>query len=152
MRFSATTIIAPPLIGFVLVLQACATGEGSKKLEAIDVVRVSSHSAVISRARVVQIEGRVVLEGELMHRYPVRGPIPGHIHVEVRSDRDEMVKTAKFTYPQGSGNSRTLSLRFSLPPDIPSRGVVRVIHHDGQSHAPPAAEPVWSDRELPQEP
>lgn len=152
MRGSAIARFTLSIVGFVALLQACATAEDSKVLSSTKVVRVSSHSTVISRARIVETQGHVVLEGELIHRYPVRGAIPGHIHVEVLNARDEIVRTARFTYPQGSGNSRTSRFRFILPPNIPSPGVARVIHHDGRSHAPPDLGPVWSDGEKSEEP
>ncbi len=135
---------APLVLALVFAAQGCATGTDVKRETSIVVVRVPSHTVLITRARVLLIDSRIVLEGELTHRYPVRGPIPGHLHVEVLDANAEVVRTAKFDYPQARENSRTLDFRVSLPGDMPASTAVRLVHHDDQSHLVVDSEPVWT--------
>lgn len=134
------------MLSMILIVQGCAIGSAVNEVTSIKIVQVSSKTVVLSQTHLVRIRGQTVLKGELKNRFPVRGIMPGHIHLELLNAHQEAVKTAKYTYSRGSTNSRVLRFRIAVPADdLPLGGVLRVAHHDAQSHA--VSEPTWSDGE-----
>ena len=87
----------------------------------------------------------MVLRGELQRRFPSRGSIPGHLHVELIAPDGTVFKEAAIGYKRMSVKSRIAKFHLEIPgmpSDIKS---VRVIHHDLRSHMSDSQKSPWRD-------
>ena len=88
-----------------------------------------------------------VLKGELTKRLGNRGPILGHLHVELLSADNNVIKHADVPYKRKSVKSRFGVFHLHMPFDLPKGGLIRITHHDAKSHEAEVEEVVWQDAE-----
>ena len=114
----------------VLALSGCANlPTDLVAADTLNVERLDSPGARIGSLFVGDKNGALLVRGRLEKRHAGRGPIPGHLHIEVLGE-DGAILGQEITryYRQGgkSGTSR-FSREFALSPgDV---RIVRVIHH-----------------------
>jgi len=129
----------------VMILTGCATNTSLVKEEDVAIERVDSGSARITHAYLQTSETAMVLRGELQRRFPSRGPIPGHLHIELIAPDGAMFKEATIGYKRMSVKSRIAKFHLEIPA-IPSNvKSVRVIHHDLRSHSSDSPKSPWQN-------
>ena len=113
-----------------LFITGCAaTGKDLVPDNTVQIEKVSSRWATVRSVNVVQKDGEVTLRGEVVRRPPVgRGPIPGHIDLEVSGPDGEMVEEAVIEYPRRSVKSRYATFHTTLKAAPAAGSTIRVTH------------------------
>ena len=134
-------ILVMPLVSF----SGCASTHFSSQLNGVTLESVDSDSAKITRLYLQNLEGVIMLQGELRRRSPARGPIPGHLHVELIDHAGQLVKEADIGHIHKSVKSRRARFNLSVPEPLIAGSTLRVTHHDVISHLPDSTETYWRD-------
>lgn len=129
----------------VMILSGCATNMSLVKEEDVAIERIDSRSARITRAYLQTSETAMVLRGELQRRFPSRGPIPGHLHIELVAPDGTAFKEATIGYRRMSVKSRIAKFHSEIPAVPSDVKKVRVIHHDPWSHESDTPKSPWLD-------
>ena len=126
-------------------LIACASVPESKHEEGLAIETIDSSTVEITRAYMKKEKEEWVLKGELTKRLGNRGPILGHLHVELLSADQQVIKHADVPYKRKSVKSRFGVFHLHMPFDLPKGGAIRITHHDAKSHEAEVEEAVWQD-------
>lgn len=129
----------------LMILSGCATNTSLVKEEDVAIERVDSGSARITNAYLQTSETAMVLRGELQRRFPSRGPIPGHLHIELIAADGTAFKEAIIGYMRMSVKSRIAKFHLEIPAMPSNVKSVRIIHHDLRSHKSYALKSPWRD-------
>jgi hypothetical protein len=119
------------IIPLVLIISACASGmvnlvtDGTVKLET-----VSSRAIHFERVAIYASDTGLVVSGELHKRHHGRGPISGHIDIQVVASDGAILATTNIKYYRGSHKSRTSNFFVEIPIELPMNSTVRIMHHD----------------------
>ncbi len=136
---------AATLLTVAILATGCATTPAWVQQDVMKLENIDSSSVHIIRTYLQTGEEGVVLRGELARRIPARGPIPGHLHVELLGPDGKVMKEAEIDHLQKSVKSLHAEFSLLIPPPLIPGGTVRVKHHDAKSHMPhPSASP-WQD-------
>ncbi|MBZ0071908.1 MAG: hypothetical protein K8I04_09320 [Gammaproteobacteria bacterium] len=126
------TIVA--LITFS-ILTGCATmGSDLIRDHTVKIEKVSSARGTIGFVSVIQEGDEVTLRGEVRRRPVGRGPIPGHIDVEVLDPSGTTLEQMNTSYRRHSIKSRYAKFYTKLGKIPPSGSTIRVTHHYANSH------------------
>lgn len=139
------SIAVPVALAGIVVLSGCAANTSLVKEEDVTIERVDSRSARISRTYLQTSDATMVLRGELQRRFPGRGPIPGHLHIELIAPDGVAFKEATIGYKRMSVKSRIAKFHIEIPGMPSDLRSVRVIHHDAISHMSDSAKSPWQD-------
>jgi len=119
-------------ICFVLMaslIAGCATyGRDLVEDKTVNIETVSSRWAKVTRVMVNQEDAGIVVRGEVQRWPPMRGPIPGHVVVEVIGPNGKSLKTVSADYHRLSVKSRTATFNTRFETIPPRNSVVRVTH------------------------
>lgn len=118
----------------IALVSGCATvGKDLVRDNTVKIEKVSSRWAKVQFVRVVQEGDTVALRGEV-RRWPTgRGPIPGHIDLEVIGPDGGVLEQATLNYQRRSVKSRYAGFHGTLDTIPPTGSTIRVIH-DLRSH------------------
>lgn len=139
-----TIFVISSIVGMASIT-GCSTYASLAKEEDVKVERVNSGSANITRAHLQATETTLVLRGELKRRIPSRGPIPGHLHIELIGPDGEVFKEANIGYKRKNTKSRFAKFYLPIPSDLTKISALRVIHHDARSHIADSEKSPWRD-------
>lgn len=89
--------------------------------------RVDSHSARISQAYLQTPDATMFLRSELERRFPSRGPIRGHLHIELIAPDGAPFKEAATDYKRMSVKSRIAMFQLEIPA-MPANVKIRACH------------------------
>lgn len=139
------SLVVTGSLAWIVVLSGCARNTSLVKEEDVAIERVDSGSAHITRAYLKTSGTAMVLRGELQRRFPSRGPIPGHLHIELIASDGAAFKEATIGYRRMSVKSRIAKFHIEIPAVPSDIRTVRVIHHDSWSDESDAAKSPWRD-------
>lgn len=143
MIFKIIAMIAS-VVGMV-ALTGCSTYTSLVQEEGVTIERVNSDRANITRAYLQTSGATMLLRGELKRRFPGRGPIPGHLHIELIGPDGAVFKEANIGYKRNSVKSSIAKFYLAIPGDFSDIKSVRIIHHDLRSHMVDVATSPWRD-------
>lgn len=116
------------ILAALFITGCAATGKDLVRDNTVQIEKVSSRWATVRSVNVVQEDGEVRLRGEVV-RWPVgRGPIPGHIDLEVIGPDGEIVEEAVVKYHRRSVKSRHATFYTPLKTVPPPESIIRVTH------------------------
>jgi len=115
-------------------LAGCVSTQKVIEMENFKIENIDSNSVNVIRSYLIRTEEGTLLRGKLAQRFPVRGPIPGHLHVELIAQDGKVIKKVKVGYKRRRIKSRDAHFSFLIPDSLPRGSTIRVIHHDVQSH------------------
>lgn len=131
------------LIG--VLLSGCAMMQSSHDLvEGINFERNGSDVAAPSNVYLHRTADGMNLHGELKRKSTGRGPIPGHLHVELIDPQGKLLKGADVDYRRHNKQSDHAHFSIPLPVSLQTGSTVRITHitierNDFEDH------PKWSD-------
>jgi len=116
-----------------ILITSCATVHQHPLSTGIEIQKVDSPSGRIKRADFVTDQHGAHFHGEVSAIPFTRGPLSGHVDVEINSPDSSKKDCMMVHYSSPSRNSPN---RFSLQLDaVPESGsLVRVWHHDAEHH------------------
>lgn len=118
-----------PSVLITLFIAGCAaTGKDLVRDNTVQIEKVSSTWAAVRFVNVVQEDGEVTLRGEVVRRPVGRGPIPGHIDLEVIGSDGDVLEEAVIGYHRRSVKSRYATFHATLNATPPRGSTVRVTH------------------------
>lgn len=106
---------------------------GSEQAAAVKVESVDSVSVNITDANLRVSDSKVVLQGELRNRFPTRGPIPGHLQIELIAPGGKIFKKTTIGYRRLSIKSDIARFHLPIPVAPSSIDTIRITHHDARS-------------------
>lgn len=139
------SLVVTGVLSGMMVITGCATNTSLVKEEDVAIGRVDSGSARITHAYLQTSGTEMVLRGELQRRFPSRGPIPGHLHVELIAPDGAVFKEATIGYKRMSVKSRIAKFHLEIPAAPSNVQSVRIIHHDLRSHMSDLPKSPWQD-------
>lgn len=111
-----------------LFITGCATtGKDLVRDNTVQIEKVSSRWATVRSVNVVQEDGEVRMRGEVVRRPVGRGPIPGHIDLEVIGPDGITLEERMIDYHRGSVKSRYAKFHTVLKA-APPGSTIRVMH------------------------
>lgn len=117
-----------------LVLSPAAQAQaGSEQAPAVKVESVDSSSVNITDANLRVTGTTVELQGEVRNRFPTRGPIPGHLQIELIAPDGKIFKKATIGYRRLSIKSDIARFQLPIPVAPSSIDTIRITHHDARS-------------------
>jgi hypothetical protein len=125
-----TKIFRSIILGGSVILFACATNPSLVTEEDVTIERVDSRSARIILAYLETSGTEMVLRGELQRRSPGRGPISGHLHIELIAPDGAVFKEASIGYKRLSVKSRIANFHIEIPGTPSDIKTIRIVHHD----------------------
>lgn len=121
------------LLTAVLLAGCAGAGKDLVRDNTVKIEKVSSRWAKVQFVRVVKEGDTVALRGQV-RRWPTgRGPIPGHIDLEVIGPEGGVLEQATLNYHRSSVKSRYAEFHGTLDTIPPTGSTIRVIH-DLRSH------------------
>ncbi|MEW5756460.1 MAG: hypothetical protein AB1810_09150 [Pseudomonadota bacterium] len=121
----------------IALLAGCASaGKDLVRDGTIEVEKVSSRQATITLVQVIQEGEEVLIRGQVQRRPIGRGPIPGHIDVELIEPGGGVLEKIHVGYHRRSAKSRYAEFHGTLKTTPPAGSTLKVIH-DVRSHAAP---------------
>lgn len=112
-----------------LFIAGCAaTGRDLVRDNTVQIEKVSSRWATVRFVNVIQDDSEVTLRGEVVRRPVGRGPIPGHIDLEVIGPDGEIVKESVIEYHRRSVKARQATFYTTLKPAPAAGSTIRVTH------------------------
>lgn len=111
-----------------LIAGCATTGKDLVRDNTVQIEKVSSRWATVRFVNVVQEDGEVTLRGEVVHRPVGRGPIPGHIDLEVIGPDGEIVEEAVIEYHRRSVKSRYATFHTTLKSAPAVGSKIRMTH------------------------
>lgn len=139
------SLLVTGILAGMMVITGCATNTSIVKKENVAIERVDSGTARIGHAYLQASESGMVLRGELQRRFRSRGPIPGHLHIELIAPDGAAFKEATIGYRRMSVKSRIAKFHLEIPATPSDIKSVRIIHHDLRSHMSDSQESPWQD-------
>ena len=145
--FKGKSIIIFIAVGAALIamLAGCATAQGLAQQQGVKLESVDSSSVRITRTYLQIGKEGTVLRGELERRIPMRGFIPGHLHVELIGTDGKMTKEADIGYTHQGSKSRLAKFSLPIPEPLVTGNIIRVTHHDAKSHMSDSSASPWRD-------
>ncbi|MEW5757493.1 MAG: hypothetical protein AB1810_14450 [Pseudomonadota bacterium] len=131
----------------LLTTTACSTTKLVKDERGINIDRVDSKAAVVSRAYLTQTGDQLTVRGEVKRRYLSRGPIPGHLHITLIDPQGQTVKEADIRYMRRSAHSSTATFSAKLPTELQPGSLIKITHFDTKNHDNPSHDGIWRDIE-----
>ena len=129
-RFDAT-VRHLTIVTLLLGLSACGAAPINMVRDgSVNVEYSSSHELHFSRVGVYQNDAGLIIAGELHKRGHGRGPIPGHIDIEIIGPDDAILASKSIHYHRGSLKSRRSQFSVEIPIDLPVNSTVRIMHDD----------------------
>jgi len=132
------------IVGLVSVT-GCSMNSNLVKERDVKVETVNSSNVTITRAYLQTTKTPMELRRELKRRYSGRGPIPGHLHIELIGSDGVTFKEADVGYKRNRSKSRYAKFYLPIPNDLTKISAVRVIHHGTRSHIADSTKSLWRD-------
>jgi len=129
----------------ITLMMGCVSNQKLVKNDDIIIESVNSKSTVITHTYLSVTDNVTVLHGELTRRVPMRGQIPGHLHIELINPENEVIKTADISYKRKNRQSQQSQFNLELPISIVPGSVIRITHHDLLSHMSEPPSSPWQD-------
>lgn len=145
MKQARKTSMAAVLLAALVLSAGCATVQGLAQQQGVKLESVDSSSVRITRTYLQSGKEGTVLRGELERRIPMRGFIPGHLHVELIGPDGKVMKEADIGYTHQGGKSRLEKFSLPIPEPLVTGSTIRVTHHDAKSHMPDSSASPWRD-------
>jgi hypothetical protein len=140
-----TKLLKAVLLSGCAILFGCAANTTLVKVDDLPIERVDSRNARITQAYLETSGTEMVLRGELKSRFPGRGPILGHLRIELIDSNGAVSKEASIGYRRLSVKSPIARFHIEIP-DSPSEiKSLRVVHRDPWSYAFEPGQSPWSD-------
>ncbi len=118
------------IIVILFVLSACGSSlknlvrEGTSKVDT-----TSSRGVHFNRVDVYESDAGLLVRGELHKRSHRRGPIPGHVHIEIIAPDGTVLANTSTNYHRGSSKSRTSRFTVKIPIEVPMNSTIQIMHH-----------------------
>lgn len=122
------------LITFTVTTGCATTGKDLVSNDTVKIEKVSSTRGTVGLVSVYQKGDEVILRGEVRRRPVGRGPIPGHIDVEVLDPSGTTLEQTSTSYRRLSIKSRYAKFYSKLEKIPPSGSTIRVTHHYASPH------------------
>jgi hypothetical protein len=120
-------VTIPTLVTFILLAGCASTGKDLVRDNTVEIEKVPSQWAALRFVTVVQDGDKIELRGEVTRRPTGRGPIPGHIDLEVIGPDGIALETSTIDYHRGSVKSRYAIFHTTLK-TAPPGSTIRVTH------------------------
>lgn len=132
---SAEWVCRPlPILAVIPVTGCASAGKNLVRDGVVEVEKVSSRQATMRFVQVVREDSEVVVRGQIQ-RWPVgRGPIPGHIDLQLIGPDGGSLERARIDDHRRSVKSRYAEFHVMLK-TMPSAGSTPKVIHDTRSHA-----------------
>lgn len=135
MNMYIKTFIAFVTLTMIFMTSGCATmGKNLVHEKMVRVEMVSSQEATVTYVNVIKKGSAVEVSGKLSRRYIGRGPIPGHIDIEVIDQSGTTLEEISTHYHLHSIKSQHAVFQAKLKKIPPSGSVIRVTHNGESSH------------------
>ena len=115
----------------VLALTGCATlagTEGSDR-DGISIEKVDSRLASIGNVTFTQTESTLRIRGEVLRKIAGRGPVYGHVHIDVLRADERTLISLKDDYQRRSTKVRSAKFSETLNINPVMAKKVRITHH-----------------------
>ena len=118
-----------------LVITGCAANQQKEYLgqNNITIERVDSKRAFIGAINVTEADEGIEIRGDLQRRTNLRGPIPGHMDIELIYDDGQIISKSYTEYSRRNNTTRTAEFKLKLDTAPKENYIVRVAHHYPQS-------------------
>lgn len=116
------------LATFALAAGCAMTGKDLARDNTVKVEKIPSQWAALRVVNVVYDGDNVELRGEVTRRPIGRGPIPGHIDLEVIGPDGVILEESIIEYHRRNRNSRYAKFHTTLITALPPGSVIRVTH------------------------
>lgn len=123
------------MLAVVLAAGCASAGKDLVRDGAIEVEKVASSQATITSVRVIQEGEEMLIRGQVQRRPIGRGPIPGHIDLEVIGPDGGVLELATLDHHRRSVRSRYAEFHGTLTTTPPAGSTIRVTH-DTRAHPP----------------
>ena len=124
------TLASIAVLATFTIITGCATmGKDLVRNGSVNIEKVSSRKATIVFVSVIQEGDQAVLRGEVRSRGFGRGPIPGHIDLEVIGTDGSVLEKSKIDYHQLSSKSTYAKFHATLKAMPPPGSIIRVTHN-----------------------
>lgn len=116
------------VVPIIFLLFSCGTSMKNLVLEGAATVDTSSSRDVhFSHVKVYESDAGLLISGELHKNTHGRGPIRGHIHIEVITPDGSNLATTSIEYL--SSRSQTSRFSIEMPIEVPMNITVKIVHH-----------------------
>lgn len=114
-----------------LVITGCATNQQKEYLgqNNITIERVDSRRAHIGIVNVTEADKGIEIRGDIRRRSNLRGPIPGHMDIELISDDGQIISKSYTEYRRRNHKAKTAEFNLKLDTAPKENYIVRVAHH-----------------------
>jgi len=113
-----------------IIVTGCATNRiNLANTDQIDVVKISSRSANITKLAVYSNDSGISVSGELRKRIPSRGRIYGHVDVDILSPDGTVLFTTTSNYRRQNRKSHSSNFTIGIPLVLEHGSAVHVTHH-----------------------
>ena len=147
LKSNSKTVVIAACASLITLLTGCASNQELVRIDNVTLENVDSSSVRITRTYLHSMEDAVTLRGELTRRISARGPIPGHVHVELIDFDGKVIKEAEVGYKRKNVKSRYAYFSLPIPDLVASGNTIRVTHHDMRSHFSESSDSPWRDVE-----
>jgi len=126
-------------------ISGCASLQSSRDLvKDVHFERIASDTASIRNVYLHRTADGMDLHGELTRKSLARGPIPGHLHVNLKDAQGHFLKSADVDYKRHNKQSNHSHFSISLPITLESGSTIEIKHitserSDLNDH------PTWDD-------
>lgn len=111
-----------------LMTGCAAYGKDLVDNNTVKVEKVSSRWAKVTRVMVNQDDAGIVVRGEVQRWPPMRGPIPGHLNLEIIGPDGQMLEENTVGYHRRSYKSRYATFSTKIGTPLPAGSTIRVTH------------------------
>jgi len=128
MNTGKTLVTIVSLATLILAGGCASTGNDLVPENILKIEKVPSRWAALRAVSVVQDGDEITLRGKVTRRSTGRGPIPGHIDLEVIGPDERVVEKSVVDYHRRSVKSRYATFHATLNAAPPPGSTLRIIH------------------------
>lgn len=120
----------------VLALTGCATLAGSESYDrdSLAIEKVDSPLASVGNVTVTQTQSTLRVRGEVLRKMAGRGPIYGHVHIDILGADGRTLISLKDDYQRRSTKVRSAKFSETLNINPAAAKKVRITHHAQRYH------------------
>ena len=114
-----------------LVVTGCATNQQKEFLDEknITIERVDSSASHIEKVNVTKSEKGILIRGEIRKHSHNRGPIPGHLDLEIIDEEGESKLISTVKYHRRGHKAKVAKFKVELDIVLEKGDVIRIMHH-----------------------
>jgi len=121
-------------ISFSFWISACSFQKTETLAPKIKIETINSANAQITSSYIKVNNDKWILYGKVARKHRRRGPIPGHLHVEIVDSNNQVTHETTLQYKRKRVQSTYANFSLVIPFQLPPESRLRVIHHDVFSH------------------